>query len=230
MVVVGAEARQGLAPITDILETHGLVLEPFDSPNGLEFALRAARAEAIVFAVDALDDGSLGGLRTRHPGRTWIAWTEGYSSRRTACLFESGADEVVNGTMAADELVARLIRAVRRDRHDDAETVAAGALAVNARTGEAVWNDQDIELTKREREVLAVLVRSAGRTVPREMLYRQVWGFAMARGDRTVDVNVKRIRDKLAAAGAAVEIKTRAGVGYRLELLPVETEAIVTEL
>ena len=62
------------------------------------------------------------------------------------------------------------------------------------------------------------LAESAGRTVPRERLYRQVWGYTMARGDRSVDVNVKRLRDKLAAVpGMAVEIRTQAGVGYRLE-------------
>ena len=55
--------------------------------------------------------------------------------------------------------------------------------------------------------------------MPREILYKRVWGYAMARGDRSVDVNVKRLRGKLAkVAGTALEIKTQPGIGYRLEL------------
>ena len=68
---------------------------------------------------------------------------------------------------------------------------------------------------------LAVLQTLAGvpdRALGRPVIYRQVWGFAMARGDRTVDVNVKRVRAKLTAAGAAAAIVTRAGVGYQLEI------------
>jgi DNA-binding response OmpR family regulator len=54
--------------------------------------------------------------------------------------------------------------------------------------------------------------------VRREVLYRLVWGWAMPRGDRTVDVNVKRLRDKLQRSGAEVEIRTHPGVGYALDV------------
>jgi DNA-binding response OmpR family regulator len=60
-------------------------------------------------------------------------------------------------------------------------------------------------------------VRAQGSTVRRGHLYRIVWGYAMARGDRTVDVNVKRLRDKLAGQiGNPVTVETEPGVGYRL--------------
>jgi DNA-binding response OmpR family regulator len=74
-----------------------------------------------------------------------------------------------------------------------------------------------LQLTPRERDVLHALAAAQGATVRREVLYRLVWGYAMARGDRTVDVNVKRLRDKLAAAvGAPLTIETEQAVGYRL--------------
>ena len=86
--------------------------------------------------------------------------------------------------------------------------------------GEAEWAGQDLRLTRREREVLHALANAAGSTMRREVLYKRVWGYAMARGDRSVDVNVKRLRAKLAKlTGGALEIKTQPGIGYRLEFV-----------
>ena len=95
-----------------------------------------------------------------------------------------------------------------------------GALRIDDVNGEAEWAGQDLGLTRREREVLHALVDSGGKTMRREVLYKRVWGYAMARGDRSVDVNVKRLRSKLAKlAGSELEIKTQPGIGYRLELV-----------
>ena len=69
--------------------------------------------------------------------------------------------------------------------------------------------ERPLSLTARETEVLQVLAAAHPRPVRREVVYRMVWGWAMPRGDRTVDVNVKRLRDKL---------RTHPGVGYALEL------------
>ena len=125
---------------------------------------------------------------------------------------------MLDATMGTEELAARLDAAVRRGGRGHPEAVELGGLRVDATAGEASWDGDELPLTPRERAVLQVLAESAGRTVRRELLYKQVWGYTMARGDRTVDVNVKRLRDKLAARGAGAAIKTQAGVGYRLEL------------
>ena len=67
--------------------------------------------------------------------------------------------------------------------------------------------------------MLQILAETAGRPVRREEIYRRVWGYAMARGDRTVDVNVRRLRAKLAQATAEeLQIVTQPGIGYRLDL------------
>jgi DNA-binding response OmpR family regulator len=64
--------------------------------------------------------------------------------------------------------------------------------------------------------VLLALAETIGETVPREIIYRKVWGYSMVRGDRSVDVNVKRLRDKLTQAEVELRIRTTPGVGYRL--------------
>jgi DNA-binding response OmpR family regulator len=230
VVLVGGQAQSGLARVSRVLEAEGVDVRVADQPAAADFVIESVRAQAIVFDAISLDLTLFRLFRRRHAGRVWIAWTASYSSARSARLLAGGADEVVNGAMSDEELMARLLKAVGGEHDRDADAVVVGPLAVNPRTGETSCDGMELELTRREREVLAVLAGSPGRTVPRETLYRDVWGFAMARGDRTVDVNVKRIRDKLAAAGAAIEIKTRPGVGYRLEILPVPAEPVVTRL
>jgi DNA-binding response OmpR family regulator len=181
--------------------------------------LRAEDVGGLLLDPDHDDPEFLRRARRDHPDRPLIAWLPTPSSTRAADLLEVGADEVIHGGMVERELVARLGRSVR---HDDRPggPLRLGALTIDPAEGEVSWAGARLPLTRREREVLGALADSAGRTVPRERLYRQVWGYTMARGDRSVDVNVKRLRDKLAAVpGMAVEIRTQAGVGYRLEVV-----------
>lgn len=148
-----------------------------------------------------------------------IAWIASRSSAEAAKLLAAGAEDVLDGSMLAAELEARLGKVLARVRGHLVEQVAEYAgLRVDARRRFAAWQDQPLGLSPRELEVLQVLVAAEGRPVPREMVYRQVWRWAMPRGDRTVDVNVTRLRGKLTAAGVPVEIVTQPGVGYRLSV------------
>jgi DNA-binding response OmpR family regulator len=230
VVLVGGQAQAGLARVSAVLEAAGIEVREADQPAAVDYVIEAERAQAVVFDAATLEGSLFRRLRRRHASRVWIAWTPSYSSAGTAGLLAGGADEVLNGAMGDEELLARVFKALGGAPGRDADAVVVGPLEINPRTGETSWDGRELELTRREREVLAVLAGSAGRTVPRETLYREVWGFAMARGDRTVDVNVKRIRDKLATAGAAIQIKTRPGVGYRLEVLQIAAEPVVTHL
>lgn len=197
------------------------------SAGEAEHAARAGRFDAIVFDPRVTGADFLARVRRNHPAHALVAWAVSASSTVVADLLEAGADEALHPGMSERELVARTAAALRRVGGTSAGRVELGLLRVDALHGEATWDGRDLALTGREREVLHVLAFSAGRTVRRERIYREVWGYTMARGDRSVDVNVKRLRRKLAAADAAdVEIKTQPGVGYRLE--PAETHAPVT--
>ena len=88
---------------------------------------------------------------------------------------------------------------------------------------QAYANDHSIGLTPREFEVLYALARNAGKPMPRSRLYREVWGYEMLAGDRSVDVFVRKVRQKLARAlPDHPYIQTHYGVGYRFELVPGE--------
>jgi len=138
----------------------------------------------------------------------------------------AGADDVLHRGMGAREQTARIAALADRAPRPGI-AVALGPLGVDPERGEATWHGRRLPLTQRERDVLHALAEARGATLRRELLYRRVWGYAMARGDRAVDVNVKRLRDKLASeVGAPISIETEPGVGYRL----VVAEAGVTAL
>jgi DNA-binding response OmpR family regulator len=189
-----------------------------------ELAARTGRLDAVVF--DGLGEWTVGELRRRLPGIPLAAWLGEHSDEGVAALLGAGVDDVLHRGMGAREQGARMAALAERLPRPEA-TILAGPLRVDRERGEASWHGRRLPLTQRERDVLHTLVEAQGETVRREVLYRRVWGYAMARGDRAVDVNVKRLRDKLAREiGAPVTIETEPGVGYRL----VVAAAAVTAL
>jgi DNA-binding response OmpR family regulator len=200
------------------LEDHGYRVRLVDRPGEAWHYARSQRVGALVFEEALADPDFLTRMRRDCPGHVLVAAT--HSSASVAPLLKSGADEALHPGMSERELAARMIAALQRGGSASAAPLGLGALQVDPLHAEALWEGRDLMLTRREREVLEVLLEHAGRTVRREILYRRVWGYAMARGDRGVDVNVKRLRRKLeATAGSALQIRTQPGVGYRLELV-----------
>jgi DNA-binding response OmpR family regulator len=185
-----------------------------------ELAARSARVDAAIVESDPAP------LRRRLGDIPVAAWLPAASTAKAAELLEAGADEVLHPGMGDREQLARLAALGRRAPGAE-PAVELGPLRVDRDRGEATWHGRRLQLTRREREVLHVLAAAGGATVRREALYRGVWGYAMARGDRTVDVNVKRLREKLGASvGPPLAIETEPGVGYRL----VVAEPAVTAL
>lgn len=205
-----------------ILADAGLHVETAKRANEAEHAAGASAADAVIFDPAAVDPDFLRRPASRRGACALVAWTPAYSSLRSARLLDEGADEVLHAGMSGEELLARLRKAAGKAGRSEEHPLELGPLHVDAAHGEVLWDGREISLSRREREVLQVLAESAGRAVRRESLYRRVWGYTMARGDRTVDVNVRRLRAKLAAAGAGVVIETRPGVGYKLEIVTGE--------
>ena len=205
-----------------ILTEAGFRVDLSSGVNDAAHVARVSSADVVVFDPAAVDSGFLQRPAGSFGACVLVAWTSAFSSTRVARLLDEGADEVLHGGMSRDELLARMRKAVGKAGRSVGHPVELGPLYVDAAHGEVFWSGQEFQLSGREREVLHVLAESAGRTVRREVLYRRVWGYTMARGDRTVDVNVKRLRDKFAAGGAGVVIVTRPGIGYRLDLVTDE--------
>lgn len=182
-----------------------------------EVAIAARGPEVVVF--DPSVTGADFPLVLSSAARSrWVGWLGSRSSPVVAALLDAGADEVLDASMGDEELLARLRACLRRSDAERSSELTIGPLRVDGQHRVAEWDGQDLGLTVREAEVLQALAASHRRPVRREVLYRLVWGWTMPRGDRTVDVNVKRLRDKLQRSGAVAEIRTHPGVGYALDV------------
>lgn len=129
---------------------------------------------------------------------------------------EVGADDYVVKPFSPKELVARVRALMRRlERREDEEApLVLGALEIDGARHTVKWEGQAVHLTAKEFALLVALVEARGRVLSRQALLEQVWGYSYAEGTRTVDVHVRRLREKL--PGIASRLITVKSMGYRV--------------
>ena len=193
--------------------------------------LQAMRLHAIV-----IDTALLGGEAWTYleqlcgqPGAPAVVVCTGPSSvaQRVRGL-RLGADDWVTKPCHPEEVLARVEAAVRRRRAGElaaqpVEPVVAGELEIRPDMFEAFVGGRAVGLTRREFELLQLLAGATGRVVPRERVYERVWGYAMAHGDRSVDVFVRKLRKKLEDASPGWRLSAHP-FRRRLPLRPQEAE------
>ncbi len=139
-----------------------------------------------------------------------------------------GVDDWLTKPCHPEELIARVEAVVRRRRRTEQRgsgggAVVAGELAIRTDRFQAFVADHSVDLTRREFELIELLASAEGRVLEREEIYQRVWGYAMARGDRSVDVFVRKLRQKLERASPSWRyIHTHFGVGYRFSPEPTD--------
>ena len=138
---------------------------------------------------------------------------------------EIGADDYLVKPFSMNELVARVRvaarRGVRAQEVERGEAIEIEELRVDPRSFQAYVDGENVELTPTEFRLLYALAREQGRVLTRNELLQKIWGRRLTRRDRTVDVFVRKLREKIDRRASTHEfVHTRYGVGYKLEAHP----------
>jgi DNA-binding response OmpR family regulator len=207
--------------LSNRLDTLGWDLRALSSAVTID-ALVSMRLNALVVDLAVLGPGSweyLERVCTRLPGLAVIVCTGPSSVAQRVRGLRLGADAWMTKPCHAEELICVIEAAIRRHRRNEMpaieESIEVGEIRIRPDLYQAYCAEVSLELTAREFEILQLLSQS-DRVLRREEIYERVWGYAMAHGDRSVDVFVRKLRQKLKCVSEEWSyIHTHFGVGYR---------------
>ena len=135
---------------------------------------------------------------------------------------ESGADDYITKPFEMKEVLARIHAVMRRFFSDEEQSggrkLAFDKLVINLESYELLVGGKRVDAPPKEMELLFHLASSPNRVFTRNQLLDEVWGFDYFGDSRTVDVHIKRLREKLEGVSEAWSLKTVWGVGYKFEL------------
>ena len=128
---------------------------------------------------------------------------------------DCGADDFVSKPFGMMELLARVRAVLRRtEKKPQEQQWQVGPLQVYPQRRQVQVNGREVMLTYKEFEILSLLLQEQGRVLTRDTLMDRVWGLEAERENRTLDVHIRTLRQKLGEAGGLIE--TVRGVGYKL--------------
>jgi DNA-binding response OmpR family regulator len=211
-----------LQVLTKRLDGVGWQYRVLASPVPLDTVV-AMRLNAIVIDLAALGPqgwGYLERLCSMLPGLGVVVSTGQSTVAQRVRGLRLGADDWVTKPCHPEELIARVEAVVRRRRRAetrvDAAPLVVGEVEIRPDQYQAFVGGLSLDLTRREFELIRLLAEAAGQVLQREDMYQRVWGYAMAHGDRSVDVFVRKLRQKLERSSPGWRyIHTHFGIGYR---------------
>jgi len=128
---------------------------------------------------------------------------------------DAGADDYVTKPFGMTELIARVKAVLRRSGSaGDEGEYCAGGIRMNTKARTVTADDAEAELTRKEYDLLYLLLKNAGMVMTRDILLQKIWGYDFDGETRTVDVHIRTLRAKLGRCGGIIE--TVRGVGYRI--------------
>lgn len=219
---VGIADRDSGFVQTLVKRLPGVAMEPVLATTIDPEALIPHRLDALVLDVEIVGDGfwtNVERLCERLPALAVIVCTGPSSVAARVRALRLGVDSWVTKPCHPEEVIGVVGAVLRRQRRGelpaDNGPLTAGELTVRPDRYQAYVGERSIELTAREFQLLLLLAHN-DRVLERTEIYERVWGYAMAHGDRSVDVFVRKLRQKLLAASPGwTYIHTHFGIGYR---------------
>ena len=129
---------------------------------------------------------------------------------------DAGADDYLPKPFALEEFLAR-VRALGRRAHDTSEKLTVGDLTLDPDRHEVHRGDKSIELTAKEFDLLAYLMRNAGRVLSKPQITEHVWGYDSEATSNVVEIYIHYLRDKIDRGFSRPLIRTIRGVGYTIK-------------
>ncbi|MCX6561811.1 MAG: response regulator transcription factor [Candidatus Aminicenantes bacterium] len=217
------EDEADLAALTaEHLRREGFRVETFGEAERFFRSLAKKRPDLIVLDLMLPDMSGLDVCRTLKQSDDWrsipiiMATARAEETDRVIGL-ELGADDYVVKPFSHKELAARIKAVLRRSgAPEEGRPLAVGKdLVLDSERFEARWKGALVDLTSTEFRILHLLASKKGRVLTREQILDELWGHEKIVLDRTVDVHIKNLRDKLGPA--AFVVKNIRGVGYKVE-------------
>ena len=201
--VTAATGEAGLAAALNEREPPGLIVLDLMLPgmSGTELCRRLRREPA-----------------TRRTPIIMLTAKASESDRVTG--LDLGADDYITKPFSVRELLARVRAVMRRMDETGGKTYEDDHLQIDFDDIRVVCHGQKIKLTNKEFTLLSVLARSTDRVITRQQLLDNVWGYSYYGDARTLDVHIRRLRQKLGECGDCIE--TVVGVGYRFVGCPAK--------
>src|SRR6476620_7763023 len=169
---------------------HRVLTGPTPVESLVAMRLGAVVVDPVLFGPRAFEE--LERICAALPGLAVVVCTGRSTVAQRVRGLRLGADDWITKPCHPEEVIARLEAVVRRRRRSaprvETTVVAAGELEISADQFQAFVDDRSIDLPRREFELIELLAGAYGRVLEREEIYQRVWGYAMARGDRSVDV------------------------------------------
>ncbi len=134
-----------------------------------------------------------------------------------------GADDYISKPFSVRELMARVRAVLRRTDENASARYEDTHMTIDFADMRVVCDGESVKLTRKEFSLLSTLAKGAGRVATRQQLLDNVWGYEYYGDTRTLDVHIRRLRQKLGACGDAIE--TVVGVGYRFAGRSGKTDA-----
>ncbi len=204
------------------LNNTGLEARGFETPSAFWAEIKNTKPELILLDIMLPEETGLSILEklrnTKETKQTPVIMLTAKGSEIDKVRgFDLGADDYIPKPFGMMELVARVKAVLRRTQASESkpsDSYNVANLSVSISKHQVKVDEQNVELTKKEFDMLCYLLENKNIVLTRDQLLNQIWGYSFDGESRTVDVHIRTLRQKLGSAGNIIE--TIRGVGYRI--------------